>query len=188
MYTIESMKKESRRLYILLIILTIGAFFRFWKLDSIPPSLFYDEAINGNYAISVMEFGNFKVLYSDCREGLFINLLVLSFKIFGPSIWSLKFIPALFGIFTILGLYFLTKELFNYRVALFASFLLSCSFWHVNFSRIAFRGFLTPFVLVYLFLFLFKGFNNLKVRNKSLLYCGLGCMFFWLRISYLCCF
>jgi len=100
---------KGRLILILLIILIIAAFFRLWQLDKIPPGLYPDEAINGNEAIS----NPGKVFYpeNNGREGLFINLIALSFSIFGVSIWALKIVPAIIGILTVFGLYLLTKEL-----------------------------------------------------------------------------
>ena len=158
----------------LLVILTIAGFFRLWQLDSIPPGLYPDEAINGNEALDSLETGNFKVFYSENngREGLFIWLIALSFSIFGPSIWALKIVPAIFGILTVLGIYLLTKKILpntKYKlqatkIALLSSFFLAISFWHINFSRIGFRAILVPFALVFAFYFLFRGFRTTLLR------------------------
>jgi len=118
---------------LLIIILAISSFFRLYSLDSIPPGVYPDEAINGNDAIQSLETNQFKLFYpsNNGREGLFINLIAFSFKVFGVHIWSLKLISALAGILTILGLYLLTKELFEKNgeiIALLSSFFLATSF------------------------------------------------------------
>jgi 4-amino-4-deoxy-L-arabinose transferase-like glycosyltransferase len=174
--------KKSTFIFLLLII-AIAVFFRLWQLDKVPPGLYHDEAINGNEAL----FAPGKIFYpeNNGREGLFINLISLSFLTFGASIWSLRFIPAIIGILTILGLYLLTEELFSQVtrdrkeatcIALLASFLLAVSFWHVNFSRIVFRAILVPFILVFSFYFLLKGFKNQKISNFIIsgIFFGLG--------------
>ena len=183
---------EKKTLIFLLIILAIATFFRLWQLDSIPPGLYPDVAINGNDALDSLKNGDFKVFYpeNNGREGLFMWLIAASFSIFGVSIWSIKIVAALIGTLTVLGLYLLTKELFlkwneniSRSVALLSSFFLAISFWHTNFSRIGFRGILLPFILVFGFYFLFRGF-----REKKILYfvisgflLGLG---FYTYISY----
>ncbi|MGB2761977.1 MAG: glycosyltransferase family 39 protein [Minisyncoccales bacterium] len=157
----------KKYIIILLGILLIASFFRLWDLGSIPPGIYPDEAINANQAIS--EPGKIFYPENNGREGLFINLIALSFSVFGISIWSFKIVSALFGIFTILGLYLLTHELFQHyenssrSVALFASFFLATSLWHINFSHIGFRAILVPFVLTFSFYFLFKGFRTKKI-------------------------
>ena len=101
---------------LLLIILIIAAFFRFWKLAEIPPGLYPDVAINGNDALEALKTGDFKLFYpeNNGREGLFINIIALVFAIFGPSVWAIKMTAAVFGTLTVLGLYLLTRQLFKY--------------------------------------------------------------------------
>ena len=144
---------------ILLLILAIGSFFRLWQLETIPPGLWSDEAINANQAISSP--GEIFYPENQGREGLFMNLIHLSFSVLGISIFSFRIVPAILGILTILGLYLLAKELFkNEHIALLSSFFLATSFWHINFSRIGFRAILVPFILVFVFYFLFLGFRK----------------------------
>lgn len=164
----------KKELLLLLIILSIAAFFRLWQLDLIPPGLYPDVALNGNEALQSLKTGDFKVFYpeNNGREGLMMWLIAASFSIFGVSVWSIKIVAAIAGILTILGLYLLTKELFtklyensSRSIALLASFFLATSFWHTNFSRIGFRAILLPLVSVFAFYFLFRGFRTQKIRN-----------------------
>jgi 4-amino-4-deoxy-L-arabinose transferase-like glycosyltransferase len=175
--------------------LAIASFFRLWQLDKIPPGLYPDVAINGNDALDSLKTGNFKVFYpeNNGREGLMMWLIALSFSVFGVSIWSIKIVAAIIGILTVLGLYLFTKELFNNSIlqhynnptiiAFLASFFLAISFWHTNFSRIGFRAILVPFILVFSFYFLFKGFRTKKIRDSifSGIIFGLG---FYTYISF----
>jgi len=164
---------QKKVLLLLIFILAIATFFRLWKLTLIPPGLYPDVAINGNDALETLRTGNFKVFYpeNNGREGLMMWLIALSFSVFGVNIWSIKIVAAIIGILTVLGLYFLTKELFqignwkNEVIALLASFFLATSFWHVNFSRIGFRAILLPFILVFGFYFLLKGFRTQRFLN-----------------------
>ncbi len=194
--------QKNKNLIFLLIIIILAAFFRLWQLDSIPAGLYPDVAINGNDALELLKTGSFKVFYPDNngREGFFIWLLALSFSVFGISIWSIKIVAAIIGILTVFGLYLLTKELFdnltikqfsnlairqfnNKIIALLASFFLAISFWHTNFSRIGFRAILLPFILVFGFYFLLKGFRTKKIWHfiGSGIFFGLG---FYTYISY----
>ncbi len=180
------MAVKYKTILLLLLILVVAGFFRLYGLETIPPGLYPDEAINGNQAIS--EPGKIFYPENNGREGFFMGLITLSFGIFGISIWSLKIVPALIGILTVLGLYFLTRELFSQSsetlgrpvlpkvwgervspkteiIALLSSFFLATSFWHINFSRIEFRAILVPFVLVFSFYFLFHGFRTKKIWN-----------------------
>jgi hypothetical protein len=157
-----------------------------WKLNEIPPGLYPDVALNGTQAFEALKTKNFKVFYpeNNGREGLIMWLIALSFWIFGVSIWSIKIVAAIFGTLTILGLFFLVKELFdNDNLALLASFFLATSFSHTLFSRIGFRAILLPFVLVFSFYFLFKGFKKHKIKDLIIagIFFGLG---FYTYISF----
>lgn len=170
--------KKYWSLILLLIILGLAGFVRLWQLEQIPPSVYFDEAVNGMDAIELVEGGQFKPFYpaNGGREGLFINLIGLSFKLGGISVFSLRVISAIAGILTVLGLYLLAGQLFNRRVALSSSFLLAVSFWHINFSRIGFRAILLPLVLVFLFYFLVKAYQTKSIWYLILagLFLGLG--------------
>lgn len=140
-------------------ILIIASFLRLYNLMPAdnsgvfsPPGLYPDEAMNGNNAVEAISSGNWKVFYSENfgREGLFINIQSLSIMAFGNTPWALRLPSALFGIFTVLGLYFLVRELFRREdLALFSTFLIGTSFWHLMFSRIGFRAIMAPFFLVW---------------------------------------
>lgn len=157
------MKRHSRKEILIVIgILLIASFFRLYQIDKFPPGLYPDEAMNGSNALVANEAGDYKIFYPENtgREGLFINAQALSIKYFGIHPWALRSVSAFFGILTILGLYLLARELFDWRVATVSSFLMAISFWHVNFSRIGFRAIMLPLILVYLFYFLWRGLRH----------------------------
>jgi len=159
--------KSKTLFFFLLFILIIAVFFRFWKINQIPPGLYPDEAMNGNNALEAIKTGDFKLFYpeNNGREGLFINLEAVSLMIFGNQPWALRIVSALFGFLTVLGIFFLARELFPQKplVPYFAAFLLAVSFWHVNFSRIGFRAIMVPFCLVWSFAFLLMAMRKKKI-------------------------
>lgn len=166
----------------LFLILIIAAFFRLYNIQSVPPGLYPDEAMNGNNALEALSTGQFKIFYpeNNGREGLFINIQAISVLIFGNVSWALRLVSSLFGIATVLGMYFLVRELFlppngshqyeelehhikrHERIALLASFLLATSFWHVNFSRIGFRAISSPFYAIWGVFFTLLAIRKLK--------------------------
>jgi len=157
------MQRHHRgEILIVVVILLVASFFRLYQLDKYPPGLYPDEAMNGSNALVANSTGDYKIFYPENtgREGLFINIQALSIKWFGIHPWALRGVSALFGILTVLGLYLLARELFDWRIGAVSSFLLAISFWHVNFSRIGFRAIMLPFVLVYLFYFLWSGLRQ----------------------------
>lgn len=166
------MHNSQRTAWLLIFILIIAAFFRLWNLSDVPPGLYPDEAMNGNNALYVLESGDFKVFYTENngREGLYINIIAGSLALFGNEPWAIRLVSAIFGILTVLGLFFLTRELSGRdEIALLAAFFLAVSFWHINFSRIGFRAIMAPFFLVWSMYFLWLVFRqDLSYRTKTL--------------------
>lgn len=149
-------------------IVLLGLFLRIYNINIVPSGIYPDEAVNAQDALRALDSGNFKWFYpdNDGREGLFMNLIAFSFAIFGVSTFSLKLPAIVLGTLTILGTYLLTKELFkNNKIALLAAFFNAVSFGAIIFSRISFRANLLPFVLVWSFYFLFKGFYSKKFKH-----------------------
>jgi 4-amino-4-deoxy-L-arabinose transferase-like glycosyltransferase len=168
-------KTIRNQIILLLIILAIAAFFRFYKLADIPPGLYPDVAINGNDAATALRTGDFKIFYpeNNGREGLFINLIAFSFSVLGISVWSIKIVAAITGFLTVLGLYLMTKELFRGKkqaasIALLSTFFLAIGFWHIVFSRLGFRAIMVPFFLVWGFYCLLKALRMSKTENTTI--------------------
>lgn len=106
--------------FLLIVIAALAAFLRLYNLKNVPPGLYPDEAMNGNNALEAIATGNFKVFYpeNNGREGLFINIQAVFLKFLlppanQPEPWMLRLPAAIFGILTVLGIYFLAKELFD---------------------------------------------------------------------------
>ncbi|MDO8558112.1 MAG: glycosyltransferase family 39 protein [bacterium] len=159
----------------LLAIVVFAAILRFAALDRIPPGIYPDEAIKGIEGLEAVETGNFKLFYetNNGREGLWINLIGLAVRSFGTNQFSLRFWPALFGTLTVLGLFLLTRELFREkehpdRIALLAAFFLATSFWHLNFSRIAFRAIMVPMLMVWSFYFLLLAWRRAHAWRSAI--------------------
>lgn len=159
-------------------VIVLAIFFRFWQFSSIPEGLYQDIAMNGADALTSLKTGDYKVFYTNNngREGLIVWLDALAIKLFGTEPWVLSLFPAIAGVLAVLGLYFLTKELFGMEIALASSFFMAVSFWAVNFSRMGFRaGLMLPF-LIWSFYFLFRGFSG-KYRTPILCFILSGILF-----------
>jgi len=165
----------SRNFIFLIIIVAIGAFFRLYQLDTIPPGVWPDEAFNGSTALSALHDRDFKVFY--LYEGLYMNIQALLLAFLPTEAWSLRLASAVFGILTLISFYFLSEELLSGQtrgeklnsrdrrvIALFACLFLATSFWHISFSRTAFRAIMSPFFLMWAIFFFFK---SVKQENKS---------------------
>lgn len=160
----------------------IAAFFRFYQLSAFPPGLYPDEAMNGNNALEVLHGATEpKVFYpeNNGREGLFINIQAYFLNFFMRETgniepWMLRVPSALFGVLTVLGVYFLTRELLRFSkkqthpwIPLFAAFFTATSFWHINFSRIGFRAIMAPFFLTWGLFFILMALRKMSAETKK---------------------
>jgi 4-amino-4-deoxy-L-arabinose transferase-like glycosyltransferase len=147
------------------LVILAGIFFRFWRLNEIPPGIHYDEAYNGLDAIKTMESGDFKIFYpeNNGREGLWMAMIATSFKFFGVSEFTFRMVSAIVGSLTLIGFFFLIRQLRLTKLSVFIGLSSLCfSFWHLNFSRIMYRGILVPCLLVWIFYFFYKGLDDKK--------------------------
>lgn len=186
---------------LLVVIIFLAAFLRFYKLGKVPASLYWDEVSIGYNAYSVLktgkdEYGEFLPLrfkaFGEYKLPLYIYLTVPVIKIFGLNEFSVRFPSAFFGSLTVLLTYFLTKEIFkksHYSLPLTlylpttASFLLAISPWHLQFSRAAFEANIGLFFFCLgLFLLLKKSFAFAALVLTFSLYSYYS---FWLVVPFL---
>ena len=174
-------KDISKKTYFILMALVflLAFFVRTYHISSLPPGVYPDEAVNGIDAITANAAHHWKVFYenNNGREGLFMNLFALGFKLFGISVITVKMWSILFGTLTVLGMILLGEELFqSRRGGIIAGFLTATSFWAINFSRIGFRAIMLPFVLVFTVFFLIRGIQKKKIIDYILagVFFGLG--------------
>lgn len=176
--------------YALLLILALAAFLRFFELTTIPPPLYFDEAMNGNDALQDLETGRMDVFYpqNGGREGLYINIETALIYLFGPEPWLLRLPAAVFGTLTVWGVYLLATELFSVPIGLLACFFIATSFWHVLFSRLGLRAIAAPFFAVWALYFLLDAMRRRGAGRPDTarlilagFLCGLG---FYTYIAY----
>lgn len=154
---------------ILIIILSLGIFLRFNNLGSFPISLHRDEAFLGYNAYSLLKTGKDisgsllpihteSFLYSPLG---YSYLSIPFIYAFGLSEFSVRFPSALFGVLTVLLIYFLVKRIFKKyeepligtlsaanTLALLSAFFLAINPWHTNLSRTATENIIVTFFIV----------------------------------------
>ncbi len=156
---------------ILLFIIILSFVLRFYDLGKVPNGLYQDETAIGYNAYSILqtgkdEYGKSFPLYfksfGDYKLPLYIYIDTIFIKIFGVSGFAVRFPSALFGVLTVLGIYFLVKELTqNKNLALLSGFMVSVNPWHLHYSRATFEVSISLFLLIlgtYLLLKSKKGF------------------------------
>lgn len=154
-----------RQRYFLTAIILIAILLRFYKLGTNPPGLYWDEAVFGYDAYSILKtahdhHGQFLPLFfesfGDWKLPVYHYLLVPSIAIFGLNEFAVRFPSALLGTFTVIAFYFLVKKVTqNPTLSLFCTLFLAISPWHIQFSRGGFESTVGLFFVVsglYLFL------------------------------------
>ena len=135
----------------LAIIVAIACVLRFAALDRIPPGPFRDEAFNGLNASRIWDLGDIQPFYAtnSGREGMIVVLVAAAIRLAGHTSLALRSIGALVGTLTVLAGYggfrlFFGAEQRGKLVALLATASMAVCYWHVHFSRLAFRAILVP--------------------------------------------
>jgi len=159
----KKVKKISIYLILIIFILLLAAFLRFYRLGENPPSLTWDEAAWGYNAYSLgidgrEEFGRFLPWdylesFGDFKPPVYAYLTILPVKIFGLNEFSTRFASAFLGTLTVLLAFFLVKEIFKNSLfavcySLFTSFFLAISSWHIMLSRAAFEANVASFFII----------------------------------------
>lgn len=156
---------NTKILVILITIVLIGGFLRFYNLGINPPSLTWDEVAWGYNAYSIGidgrdESGRFLPLaylesFGDFKPPLYAYLSVIPIKIFGLTEFAVRFTSAFLGTLTILLTYFLVRGIFrgtggalDRYIPLITAGLLAISPWHILLSRAAFEANIATFFIV----------------------------------------
>ena len=119
-------------------VLLLAAALRIWRLDSLPPGLYYDEAGHLLSAQSIGRNGQFPVYFtwSQGNDPLFAYLTAINLAILGAVAWAGRLATAWAGLLSIACTVRAGRELFPRRaVGFMAGLILATLFWHVDLSR-----------------------------------------------------
>lgn len=173
LFMISFLQKRSG-LVILFLILLIGIFLRFYRLNEFPVGFHIDEAINGVNGYYILQTGkdsnNNKFplqteVFGDYNPTGYSYLTIVPIKLLGLNEFSTRFPGALLGSLTILACFLLTFSIFKSKtVGLLSAFLVTISPWHINFSRSSEETLASLFFVVLGFALVFLSFENNKLK------------------------
>lgn len=156
----------------LLLIITIGALLRIYKLSAIPPGVNRDEASIGYTAYSLLltgkdEYGRLSPIsfesFGDWKLPFYVYLTVPFVALFGLSEFAVRLPSALFGVATIFTTYILVVALLkSKKLALLTSFLLAIAPWHLHLSRVESESNVAVFFITIGMIFFLK-----SIQGKS---------------------
>ncbi|MCL4465132.1 MAG: glycosyltransferase family 39 protein [Chloroflexi bacterium] len=133
----------------LAVVLVVGAFLRFFRLDALPPGLHYDEAAYGMLATDMLHSGQPQIFFRAyaAREPFFVYLVAASITALGHTPLALHLVAASVSFLTVVFTYLFARLAFGRWAALAGSGLLAVSYWHVHTGRLAFRAITVPLMM-----------------------------------------
>ncbi|QQG47043.1 MAG: hypothetical protein HY044_02790 [Candidatus Woesebacteria bacterium] len=168
----------------ILLILIVGIFLYFYKLEKIPNGFYIDEALPSYNAYSLLltgkdEFGKTWPLvlrfYGSYNPFLYTYLTIFPIKFLGLTIFAARSVSALSGLLAVLVFYGILRSigLIKSRIVIFIStFLMLISPWLILHSRVGYEV-----SLAFLFLLLGVWFLWLSIKNQPIFFI-LGILFF----------
>lgn len=133
------MKNVSKyRFELVLSFILIAAYFLLRLPNLTLQPIFADEAIYIRWAQVMRAEPTLRFLpLSDGKTPLYMWLLMPMFKVFTDPLFAGRFLSIISGLFTLMGVFFLSKKAFNLKVALWASLLYIITPYAVFFDRMA---------------------------------------------------
>jgi len=182
---------------IIFAIIAVSILVRFYQLGNVPNGISPDEADIGYNAYSILKTGKsiygkpFPVFFKSFDVnvgGLTIYSKVPAIYLFGLNDFSIRFIPAAFGVLATITIYFFMKFLFpkDKYIKFISTFTFAVSPWAVEISRTAFGHVdIILFYLLSLTFFIFGLKRNNKFLLISALFVGLTLYIYSAAIIYL---
>lgn len=180
--------EHGMKWFYLTAIIIFAFLLRFIKLDKIPLGLYWDEALFGYNAYCIAETGRdetnhpwpifFKIYGYYLSGGVYYYCVALLIKIFGPTIFALRFTSCILGILTLFFSYKLVKLYFNKPIALISALLIAVSPWNIQISRVAMDPSALPFFFVLSFYLLSLGLFRNKIKYILLSAIPIGLCFY----------
>lgn len=157
---------------ILVLIISLAFFLRFYKVNSIPPSLNWDETSIAYNAYSILKTGKDEwgktmplhfMSYGEFKLPGQVYASIPAVAIFGLTELGVRITPVIYGTLTVLLLYLLTLSVFKKKsIAFVAAFFLAISPWHIQLTRASLESSFALFWFVMGIWFLVKGFKKPK--------------------------
>ena len=177
-------KMNKKKIIVIILVLILGAFLRFFKLDEFPIQLNHDEVSQAYDTYSIIKTGkdingNFLPLAfpstGDYKVGHYIYLSTIPFYFFGDKEFAIRIPAAFFGSLTVLAVFLFINVLTkNWNISILAALLVAITPSEIFYSRKSFENVIgVCFELFGLFCL----FNNLlNNKRKAWVYLGIFLM------------
>lgn len=144
----------------------LGAVLRFYRLGTLPPGLYHDEAFNGMDAWRVLE-GERPIFFeaNNGREPLFLYGMAAALALLGRTPYAVRVTAAVLGTLTVPATFLMARALFGARVGLWSALLIAVAPWPINLSRIGLRAVSMPLVTALGLWFWWAGRRQVRWRR-----------------------
>ena len=154
------------KMMVIFLVLLLGIFLRFYKLDVIPNGIDSDEASQGYDAYSILKTGKdrygeifpiFLRSFGNYQSPLYTYLTIIPASIFDLSVLATRLVSAISGIVILICTFFLIlnfKHVKRFEIAIITALFMAISPWAVLFSRTAVEANLALALLVFSILLL----------------------------------
>ncbi len=171
----RNIKFKYLEVLFLIFIIFLGGFLYLYKLESLPPGLYLDEAGTGYNIYSILKTGmdeygkTFPIafrLFGSYTPPLYIYLSVPLMAIFGFSVLTTRLLSAICGIIGIIVVFLLIKEFKITKskyTPLVATLFFAITPWTIFFSRMGYEQNLAFLLLSLSILLITKAFKNPKI-------------------------
>jgi len=164
----EYVLKIGKEKLLIILVIGIGFFFRFYRLGSVPVEMWSDQAEKLLDVADVLD-GQFSIFFTrnTGREAVQFYLSAAVARLLGTGIsfLTLKIGTALLGFLTLPFLYLLAKEAAGRRAALFTLLLGGIAYWPNVISRAGLRFPLYPFFAAPAMYFLVKALKKRSIKD-----------------------
>ncbi|MEK6646911.1 MAG: glycosyltransferase family 39 protein, partial [Candidatus Firestonebacteria bacterium] len=164
------------QIFIILFFASIFLFAKLWEGGLAT----YDDCFYAQQSKEILQTGDWLTMHYD-KKPLFENdpvclwCMAIMFKFFGVSEYTARFSSALFGVGTILLVFFLGNRLYGGYVGLFSSFFLMTTQYFTKFARHSMLDVTLAFFVTLSILFLVKGvLDNKKYYILFGFFCGIA--------------
>ena len=181
------MKKVKITTVLLLFVLAVSIFFRFYKLEEVPWGIHQDAVSQAYNAFSILQTGKdrygeaFPILFrsfGSYQPPIYTYLTIIPIMLFGNTIYSSRVVSALSGVLAVALTCLIVSHLFrrekNNKTGLLASLLLAVSPWAVFMSRMTVEANLALSVFLLGYLLLLKSLDNIRLFPLAAVVMGLS--------------
>lgn len=178
----EISAKKYDILWLLVLLLLVGAALRWAQLHAVAGLLNSDEAANGLDALSLIQNPRLTPFFPTFtgRESGWHYWLVPFVLAFGLRPLAIRLAATMIGCLTLAAIYALGRELLPRRAALWSSGVLAVLYWHVHLSQIGFRAILMPLVGSLALAWLLRAHRT----NRTVVWLGAGLLLGLLAYTY----